>query len=235
MPAFKASTMNYKSKKKKSSSKGNSGGNGNGGKGNKGSKNSKTNKTDKKLDAFNKWVEKLFDWIEVRLDRIQWKIDVATQKAENAIGYMQKNLNINQAMRNISSVNGNEKYSLKTVKDSDGVERVTGISYSNIGANNSLIKNNLRGADRYLKEANAVRSKATSGKTKILNAKDADAIIAKIQSGQININGYNEKTRKFIDSYKQWYDKAMDCVSAVEDLKGQLKDLEQQKLDNIVD
>ena len=237
MSAYVITGKNRGNKLKKSGGSGggkSSGGNG-GGKGNKGSKNSKTNKTDKKLDAFNKWVEKLFDWIEVRLDRIQWKIDVATQKAENAIGYMQKNLNINQAMRNISSVNGNEKYSLKTVKDSDGVERVTGISYSNIGANNSLINNNLRGADRYLKEANAVRSKATSGKTKILNAKDADAIIAKIQSGQININEYNEKTRKFIDSYKQWYDKAMDCVSAVEDLKGQLKDLEQQKLDNIVD
>ena len=242
MSAFKASTMNYKKKSKKSSSKSSSGGKGNSG-GNKGSKNNKSSKsTDKKLDAFNKWIEKLFDWIEVRLDRIQWKIDLATNKAENAIGNIEKgvqkigtisknkNANINTAMRNISSVNGQEKYNVTT--DKNGKTKIT---YSNIGANDTLINNNLRGANRYLQEAAAVRKKATSGKTKLLDAKKADQIIAKIQSGQININEYNKKEKTFIENYKQWYDKAMDCVAAVEELKQQLKELQQTKLDNIVD
>lgn len=244
MSAF-ASLGKYKSKKKKSSGGGNSGGSSGG----KKSKGKSSGKKTTNLDRFNKWLGKLFDWIEVRLDHIQRRIDLATAKAENAIGNIadgvekigtiseNKNKNINEAMRNISTVNGNEQYEFtkSSAKTTDGVQRITGVKYSNIGSADTLINNNLRGANRYFAEAEKVAKKATSGKTKIISASKANDIIAKIQSGQINIAEYTEKERAFIDAYKQWYDKAMDCVQAVEDLKSQLKELQQTKLDNITD
>ena len=252
MPAYNRRTksgtnQSFKFNKGTSSTKKNNGGGGNNGKKNKG--NGKGKKTSKALDRFNKWLGKLFDWIEVRLDRIQRRIDLDTAKAENAIGNIadgvekigtiseNKNKNINDAMRNISTVNGNEQYEFtkSSAKTTDGVQRITGVKYSNIGSADTLINNNLRGANRYFAEAEKVAKKATSGKTKIISASKANDIIAKIQSGQINIAEYTEKERAFIDAYKQWYDKAMDCVQAVEDLKSQLKELQQTKLDNITD
>lgn len=211
MPAYNKRTksgtnQSFKFNKGSSSTKkNNGGGGGNNGKKNKG--NGKGKKTSKALDRFNKWLGKLFDWIEVRLDRIQRQIDLSTAKAENAIGNIangvekigtistNKNKNINDAMRNISTVNGGEQYEFtkSSAKTTDGVQRVTGVKYSNIGSSDTLINNNLRGANRYFEEAEKVKKKATSGKTKIVSASDADKIIAKIQSGQINIAEYSDK------------------------------------------
>jgi len=80
-----------------------------------------------------------------------------------------------------------------------------------------------------------VYKNATSGKTKILSEKKAKAIIEKIKDGSININEYDKKTKTFIENYKQWYDKALDCASAVDELKQSLKELQQTKLDNITE
>ena len=203
-------TNGFKVNKGKSSSKGksgrgNGGGNGNGGKGGKNKKNNKN----KALDNFNKYIEKLFDWIEVRLDRIQRRIDIATKQAEYAAGIPGR----------IGTISQNKN------------------AYVNTATNEtrSLISNNQAGEQRYYKQANKVYAAATSGKTKLLSADKAKKIIQRIKDGTIDITEYNEKERKFIDSYKEWYDKALDCRDAVYELKQQLKELQQQKLDNIID
>ena len=60
-------------------------------------------------------------------------------------------------------------------------------------------------------------------------------IIRKIQQGTIDIEEYSdEKTRKAITTYQNWWEKAVACRDTIEELKDQLYDLSKQKLDNIV-
>jgi hypothetical protein len=191
----------------------------------------KEDTTDELLEKFKEWFEKLFDWIEVRLKRLQWKMDLYTKKADNAVGYEAKNKQLNKAAKTISGVNGQESYQLQTTVGADGVERVTGISIGNAGKKGTMINNNLRGAKRYFQQADEVRQKAVS--TGIISSAKANEVIAKIQSGEIDINEYDERTREFIKDYQEYYDKALESVSAVEDLKSEFKDIQQTKLDNI--
>lgn len=190
-----------------------------------------TNKAAGGLDKFKEWTEKLYDWIEVRIDRFSSSIDNLAQKAENLVGYAKKNAEVNKEMKLTGT--GKETYSLKMAKAIyDGVQRVTGIKYKG-NVKGTQIDNNLRGAERYFQQAEQVRKKGIS--TGVISAAGADNVIGKIQSGMIQINEYNEQQRAFIDSYKEWYDKAMDCVYAVDELKASLKELEQTKLDNIIE
>lgn len=189
-----------------------------------------TNDNTKGLDKFKEWLEKLKDWIEVRVERVSSAIDNLSQKAENLVGYAQKNAEINKAMKLTGT--GKEKYALNTSKDTDGVQRVTGISFSG-STKGTQIDNNLRGAQRYFEQAQAVFKSAVANK--LVSQEKGKDIIGKIQSGLIDINEYSEEERAFIDAYTEWYDKAMECVYAVDELKASMKDLAQQKLDNIID
>ena len=158
-----------------------------------------TNNASGSLDKFKKWVETLFDWIEVRLELLRNSIDLNTQKSENAVGYQAKNSFVQSAMNLVGT--GKETYSLKTSKGIDGYQRITGITSKNVKAG-TLIGDNLRGAARYLKEAETVINKAAS--TGILTKARAQEIAGYIQSGAINISEYNEQTREFISQYKTW-------------------------------
>lgn len=60
------------------------------------------------------------------------------------------------------------------------------------------------GYERYLKEAESV-------------GLDPD-LAAKVRDGTIDINEYDEDTRKKIQEYQQWYEKALDCRDAIDDL-----------------
>ena len=73
--------------------------------------------------------------------------------------------------------------------------------------------------DRYIKEANSIGLSA--------------GIAEKIRNGEIDINSYDESTRKKIDEYKKWYEKADDCATAIEELKTQLGELYKNKFDYI--
>lgn len=68
-----------------------------------------------------------------------------------------------------------------------------------------------KGYDRYLKEANAVG----------LN----DSLAKLVRDGTIDINKYDKDTKKLIDDYKKWYDKALDCSKAVGELHEKLAEL----------
>lgn len=57
-------------------------------------------KSTKKVSSLSKaleTLEKLFDWVEVRLDRLQSRIDLQLAKADNEIGYQDKNERISKA------------------------------------------------------------------------------------------------------------------------------------------
>lgn len=151
------------------------------------------------LDQFKKWLEKLQDWIEVRINRVSESIDNLSQISENLAGYAKKNAEVNKAM-SLTGL-GTEKYSLKTSKDADGVQRVSGITYSG-SQKGTQIDNNLRGAERYFKFAEEIRTQAI--KNGLVNTAQAADIVGKIQSGAIDIKSYEEKQREFISSYQEW-------------------------------
>lgn len=56
----------------------------------------------------------------------------------------------------------------------------------------------------------------------------------KVLTGNYNIQDYSEANQQKIKDYQEMIDKARECTKAVEELKKQQKELEQTKLDNVV-
>lgn len=76
-----------------------------------------------------------------------------------------------------------------------------------------------KGAERYMKQANSVGLSADLAK--------------KVQDGTIDINNYDEATKKLIDDYKEWYEKALACRDAVLELNDTLGDLYSEKFNTV--
>ena len=69
------------------------------------------------------------------------------------------------------------------------------------------------------------------------NSVGLDAGLAKrVREGTIDISKYDSdsETKKKIDLYKQWYDAALDCKDAIDDLNISLTELYEQQFDNII-
>lgn len=76
--------------------------------------------------------------------------------------------------------------------------------------------------ERYLQQANFISL--------------SDDYKTQVQNGTIDISTItDEDLKKNIDDYKQWYEKALDCKDAVEELTESVKELYQQAFDNIVE
>lgn len=74
--------------------------------------------------------------------------------------------------------------------------------------------------DRYMKAANAVGLSSD--------------LMEKVKNGTINIEEYDEETREKINQFKEWYEKALDCKDALQELGLTLKDLFKEEFDNII-
>lgn len=77
------------------------------------------------------------------------------------------------------------------------------------------------GYERYMQEANSVGLSSD--------------LAALVQSGAIDIAEYDEETADLISQYQEWYEKALDCNSAVIELNETLSELYQDKFDNVAD
>lgn len=77
---------------------------------------------------------------------------------------------------------------------------------------------------RYMQQAEDVQKKL----------KLSDDIVQKIHEGTIDIESYDDTTKKKIAAYQEWYDKAEACKDAIKDLKDQEHELQLQRLDNII-
>ena len=88
---------------------------------------------------------------------------------------------------------------------------------------NEEIKVNKQAADKYQKQADKV-AKETGLSSDIVN---------KIQNGSLEIKSYDEDTQKKIDEYQKWYNKAVACKEAVEDLNETEKELYARRFDEI--
>ena len=81
------------------------------------------------------------------------------------------------------------------------------------------IETQQKGYERYLKQADSVKL--------------SDALKQRVRDGAIDINNYDEETRKLISDYQQWYEKALACSDAVQDLHEDLGKLYQDRFSNI--
>lgn len=74
--------------------------------------------------------------------------------------------------------------------------------------------------DRYMRKANSVGLPETWAKL--------------VRNGKVDINSISDENRiDQINEYREWYDKAQDCLKTQEDLKSSLNELNRQKFDNI--
>ena len=80
--------------------------------------------------------------------------------------------------------------------------------------------------DYYLQYANSLVISSDS-------KKDAE-YKERIQNGTIKISQYTGDDREKLENYKQFYDKALDCKDAIEELKEAESELYKQRLDNVV-
>ena len=77
-----------------------------------------------------------------------------------------------------------------------------------------------RGAERYFQEADSVGL--------------SEEYKRKVQNGEIDIETItDEDLKEKIDEYQQWYEKGLDCLDAVEELKETEKELYVQRFENI--
>lgn len=82
------------------------------------------------------------------------------------------------------------------------------------------IKNNMDGYNRYIQQANSVGLD--------------EGWASKVREGRINIEDVtNEDLWDQIQDYQTWYEKALDCLDAVDELKDTQADLDKQRFDNL--
>lgn len=80
------------------------------------------------------------------------------------------------------------------------------------------LSQNQTAKDKYLVQANALIKKS--------GIKNASAYAKKVRDGSLSIQSIsNEKIKDFVTSYKEMYDKAVECSNAVMSLTGELQDL----------
>lgn len=89
---------------------------------------------------------------------------------------------------------------------------------------NKQITNTEKAYNLYLKQAKKVAKKGGL----------SSDIVNKIQNGSIKISSYDKDTQEVIKEYQTWYEKALDCSDALNDLAAQQKEIAAQKIDNII-
>lgn len=96
-----------------------------------------------------------------------------------------------------------------------------GATADEISAVNQELSLQQQAYNRYMQEANSV-------------GLDAD-LAEKVRIGSIQISEYDEDTQKLIKSYSDWYEKAIECSDAIDELHQNLAELYEDNFDNIQD
>lgn len=117
-------------------------------------------------------------------------------------------------------------------RDIKNIERVAGSAYNTFAKRNNALRNQIssiyeeisiqqQGYNRYLQEAESV---PLSEEYKNL-----------VRNGAIDISTITDKDlSENINKYKEWYEKALDCRDAIEELTESVRDLYKQAFDNVV-
>ena len=94
-----------------------------------------------------------------------------------------------------------------------------GATTSEISKVNQELSLQQKAYNRYIKEANSVG--LSSG------------LATKVRNGTIDINKYSSETQELIKDYQEWYEKALDCKDAIQDLHETLSSLYEDKFNDI--
>lgn len=102
---------------------------------------------------------------------------------------------------------------LQTIAESTykSLKTKLGAAYDEIAKVNQEIAIQQQAYNRYMKQAESVGLSST--------------LKEKVKNGTIDINEYDEDTQKLIKDYQQWYEKALDCADAVDELHESLAKL----------
>lgn len=96
-----------------------------------------------------------------------------------------------------------------------------GATYDEITKVNEELVLQQRAYDRYMQQANSVGLSSD--------------LAARVQSGAIDINEYDADTQELISDYQTWYEKALDCSDAIQELHNNLASLYEDNFNNIQD
>ena len=162
----------------------------------------------------------LYDWIEVRIERLTQKMELSISKAEN-----------------LGGVGG------RTYKGKSGYAGKNAYIDDAMKYNSQLQSTNERAVPIYERQASKVAKRAR--KAGLITKKQEKNLVRKIKNGAMSIQEFDHELKKnqkgketskseskrktFVDSYKEWYDKARECESAVQDCIAKTKDLAQTK------
>ena len=172
------------------------------------------------IDEYNKKIGK------IKIGKIKVDVDTDTGNSSNKnnknkssskssaqeIDWIARKLTVLQNAIDSTSKRLQNLFSIKTKKSNLNKQ---------ISETGKLLKANQKAAKAYQKEANKVK---LSGKLK-----------RKVESGDYDIKKYNQKTADKINKYQDYIDKAREARDAVQDNMAAIRDLNQQKLDNIID
>lgn len=164
---------------------------------------SATNKSTSTLDKFTKKMSNVIDWVAVKLSRQQRDIDMDKTKADLSIGYGSKNSNLSAAQ----------------------------------AMTTALMDTNIKGAAEYKSYANEIYNGYKKLSNKQFSKDNKKALTSAYNTlksgGTIDITKYNDKVKSAIESLQSWYDKALECEKAVDELQLQLGELAKTKFDNV--
>lgn len=121
-----------------------------------------------------------------------------------------------------------ERISTKVSKLTNKIEKFYNWQKKNLMINRTVKANN----DQITHEQNAYQAYMRKAKSVGLSS----SYIKKIQNGTLDIETIkDEKLIDKIDQYKEWYEKAQECLETIESLYDTQRDLIKQKLSNVLD
>jgi len=112
---------------------------------------------------------------------------------------------------------------LKTTAESTykSLKKRLGATYDEITKVNQELSLQQKAHDRYMQQANSVGLSSDLAK--------------KVQDGTIDISEYDSETAELISDYQDWYEKALDCADAIQELHENLASLYEDNFNNVKD
>lgn len=162
------------------------------------SKTSKDNSKDnsKEDKSEDKKLDKFKKWLEKFVDWIEVRITRLQSKIEKSIASAERFAEKNNYSKSAKSY----KQAIK-------------VTYN-------LIDVNEKGKQKYKAKADAVGNKAV--KDGLISKKKMNEVEKKVKNGSLDISDYTERQREIISSYKEYYEKSLECAKATTELKNNI-------------
>ena len=123
-----------------------------------------------------------------------------------------------------------EKAIEKVQKAATKLSNVAKSVYKTLTARNNALTEQVRTINKEI----ALQEKAYTAYMKKANSVGLSAeLTEKVQNGAVDISEYDSETAEIIEKYQEWYEKALDCKDAIDELHESLAALYKEKFENI--